>query len=264
MYLKRLYTNIIKKTESWNYYGLEIHDFDIGNTESCLGFIKKHIQLSEKEQYVLYSEIDDIYKATLFHDLGYNAENSEEGIELSDFIPEANIVSVPDFYTKVYRKYYEYRNKKEHGIYGGIKFIEDMLEIREREDQNANTKRYWGEELKHIFSFVGWIIIAHNIWFIRRNELNNDGYAEMQELVLDDEKDYRIKFDEYPTFFFFCLVDVLEPTKNTSLFSNVKISLKNRKISISTNDKAYSKAIMGLNNWLVPVKKEQEEFIIEF
>jgi len=164
----------------------------------------------------------------------------------------------------VYEKYYEYRKKKEHGIYGGIRFIEDMLEIRKREEHNHNSRRYWGEELEHIYSFVGWIIIAHNIWFKRRNELCNDDYAEMQELVLDDGKDYRIKFDEFPTFFFFCLVDVLEPTKNTILFSKVKITLQNRRISISTNDKAYSKAIMGLNEWLVPVKKQQEEFIIEF
>lgn len=86
----------------------------------------------------------------------------------------------------------------------------------------------------------------------------------MQELVLEDDKDYRIKFEGYPLFFFFCLVDVLEPTKNTAFFSNVKITLQNRKISISTNDKTYSKAIMGLNEWLIPVKKEGEEFIIEF
>lgn len=321
MYLKHLYTKIIKNTKAWNYYGLDIHDFDIGNTESCREFIKENIQLSEKSEHTLYGEIDELFEkdsqrithivstfffgmallnnkrfgieqaviyefkklgifeieckikrelpyvwflATLFHDLGYNSEKSEMGKELPNFKPESNIVSVPEFYTKVYEKYYEYRKKKEHGIYGGIRFIEDMLEIRKREVHNHNSRRYWGEELEQIYSFVGWIIIAHNIWFKRRNELYNDDYAEMQELVLDDGKGYRIKFDEYPTFFFFCLVDVLEPTKNTTLFSKVKITLQNRKISISTNDKAYSKAIMGLNEWLVPVRKQQEEFIIEF
>ena len=86
----------------------------------------------------------------------------------------------------------------------------------------------------------------------------------MQELVLEDDKDYRIKFEGYPLFFFFCLVNVLEPTKNTTLFSKVNITSENRKIIISTNDKSYSKAIMGLNEWLIPIKKQQEEFIIEF
>lgn len=321
MYLKNLYTNIIKNTEAWNYYGLGIDGFDIGNTEICLAFIKEFIQLSEKSEHALYSEIDELFEknpkrithivstfffgmallynkrfgiehaiiseiknldifvsedkikkelpyiwflATLFHDLGYIAENSKDGEELPNFRPETNILSVPQFYSEVYEKYYTYRKMKDHGIYGGIRFIEDMLEIRKREEHNPNSKRYWGKELEQIYSYISWIIIAHNIWFKRRNEFYNDDYAEMQELILDYEKDYRIKFDEYPLFFFFCLVDVLEPTKNTAFFSNVKITLQNRKISISTNDKTYSKAIMGLNEWLIPVKKEGEEFIIEF
>lgn len=321
MYLKHLYTKIIKNTEAWNYYGLVIHDFDIGNTESCREFIKEYIQLSEKSEHTLYGEIDELFEknpkrithivstfffgmallynkrfgiehaiiseiknldifesedkikkelpyiwflATLFHDLGYIAENSKDGEELPNFRPETNILSVPQFYSEVYEKYYTYRKKKDHRIYGSIRFIEDMLEIRKREEHNPNSKRYWGKELEQIYSYISWIIIAHNIWFKRRNEVYNDDYAELQELFLADGKDYRIKFDEYPTFFFFCLVDVLEPTKNTTLFSKVKITLQNRKISISTNDKAYSKAIMGLNEWLVPVSKQQEEFIIEF
>lgn len=193
MYLKNLYTNIIKNTEAWNYYGLGIDGFDIGNTEICLAFIKEFIQLSEKSEHALYSEIDELFEknpkrithivstfffgmallnnkrfgieqsiiyeieklkvfdsediikselpyiwflATLFHDLGYNAEKSEMGKELPNFSPETNIVSVPDFYTKVYKKYYEYRKNKEHGIYGGIRFIVDMLEIRKREEHN--------------------------------------------------------------------------------------------------------------------------------
>lgn len=232
----------------------------------------EHAIISEIKNLDIFVSEDKIKKelpyiwflATLFHDLGYIAENSKDGEELPNFRPETNILSVPQFYSEVYEKYYTYRKMKEHGIYGGIRFIEDMLEIRKREVHNHNSRRYWGEELEQIYSFVGWIIIAHNIWFKRRNEVYNDDYAELQELFLADGKDYRIKFDEYPTFFFFCLVDVLEPTKNTTLFSKVKFTLQNRRISISTNDKAYSKAIMGLNEWLIPIKKQQEEFIIEF
>ena len=52
MYLKQLYTNIIKK-ESWNYYGLEIADLDISNSESCRNFIKEYIQLSGKSKHAL-------------------------------------------------------------------------------------------------------------------------------------------------------------------------------------------------------------------
>lgn len=220
MYLKQLYTNIIKKKDSWNYYGLEIADLDISNSESCRNFIKEYIQLSGKSEHTLYGEIDELFEkdpkrithivstfffgmallnnkrfgieqsiiyeieklkvfdsediikselpyiwflATLFHDLGYNAEKSEMGKELPNYTPESNIVSVPDFYTKVYKKYYEYRKNKEHGIYGGIRFIVDMLEIRKREEHNPKSKRYWGKELEQIYSYISWIIIAHNI-----------------------------------------------------------------------------------------------------
>jgi len=62
MYLKNLYTNIIKNTEAWNYYGLGIDGFDIGNTEICLAFIKEFIQLSEKSEHALYSEIDELFE----------------------------------------------------------------------------------------------------------------------------------------------------------------------------------------------------------
>lgn len=321
MYLKQLYTNIIKKKDSWNYYGLEIADLDISNSESCRNFIKEYIQLSGKSKHAMYREIDELFEkdpqrithivstfffgmallnnkrfgieqaiisgieklkvfdsedkikselpyiwflATLFHDLGYNAEKSEEVTELPCFSPETNIVFVPQFYTGVYKKYYEYRKNKEHGIYGGIRFIQDMFNIRKSNEHNIMSNRYWGKELEKIYSNVGWIIIAHNIWFKSRDELYNGDYAEMQELVLDDDKDYKIKFEEYPLFFFFCIVDVLEPTKHTTIFSKVNITLENRKIIISTNDKAYSKAIMGLNKWLTPVEKDGEKLIIDF
>ena len=62
MYLKQLYTNIIKKKDSWNYYGLEIADLDISNSESCRNFIKEYIQLSGKSEHTLYGEIDELFE----------------------------------------------------------------------------------------------------------------------------------------------------------------------------------------------------------
>lgn len=38
----------------------------------------------------------------------------------------------------------------------------------------------------------------------------------------------------------------------------------NGTLVISTNDKSYSKAIMGLNKWLTPVEKDGEKLIIDF
>ena len=54
MYLKQLYTNIIKKSEYWDYYGLKSADLDITRSESCWAFIKEFIQLSEKSEHALY------------------------------------------------------------------------------------------------------------------------------------------------------------------------------------------------------------------
>lgn len=62
MYLKQLYTNIIKKSEYWDYYGLKNADLDISNSESCRNFIKEYIQLSGKSEHTLYGEIDELFE----------------------------------------------------------------------------------------------------------------------------------------------------------------------------------------------------------
>lgn len=238
--------------------------------------IKKNI-IEEIAGLNAYDNIDKIKKeipyiwflAALFHDLGYNAENSDpETYPITNPAKFAN--SVPCLYHKVYQKYYEYRRKKDHGIYGGTRFIADMIRIRRDMEGNSNSERYWGEELEEIYNYVGWIIIAHNIWFKKSCDEDVDEYEHMQELILDDSKKsnpseyYKITFNEHPVFFLFCLVDTIEPIKKTTIFSKVNIKFANRRIEISTKNKEYAKAISGLDDWLVSVKKEADWLVIEF
>ena len=75
---------------------------------------------------------------------------------------------------------------------------------------------------------------------------------------------YKIKFDEYPLFFLFCLIDTIEPSKKTTIFSKVNIKFANRRIEISTKDKEYAKAILGLDDWLVPITKDNDCLVIKF
>lgn len=328
MHLKRLYTDIIKKKESWNYYesSKNTGDIDISSAESCYNFIKEFIELSKKTEESLYHEIDEIYNknpnriihivstfflglallnnkrfgiknviieeierlnvydniekiekdlpfiwflAALFHDLGYNAENGDSKTHSIPH-PTRFANSVPSFYHIVYQQYYKYRENKDHGIYGGTRFIADMLRIREKMERDPKSERYWGKGLEKIYNYVGWIIIAHNIWFKKKSNQDVKKYENMKQLILDDSKKsnpsdyYKITFDKHPLFFLFCLVDTIEPSKKTTIFSKVNIKFANCRIEISTKDKEYAKAISGLDDWLVPVKKENDWLVIEF
>lgn len=218
------------------------------------------------------------FMATLFHDLGYKAEYSKEGKELPiDYsIPDCDKngisykQSIPSFYKKVYSSYYNYRLKKEHGIYAGLNFDKDICDIRRFQEHN-DSKLSWREELEELYHYVAWIILAHNIWMIREDNTNGQKYKSngLNEIILSSEKDdkgfykdYKIKFCEFPLFTFFCIVDTIEPTKSTSCLSEVDIKLNKDTIIIESNDSLYRQKVLGLNDWLTPVTTNVNTLII--
>ncbi len=213
------------------------------------------------------------FMATLFHDLGYLAEMEKEERKLPNpnyKIPSIEKKSVPDFYADVFKNYYEYRENKEHGIYAGLNFDENICDIRRFQCTNLQTDLDWKEELEELYHYVAWIILSHNIWMIRDDDKNINVYKEnyLNELILSSEKDekgqykeYKISFDEFPLFTFFCIIDTIEPLKSTSCLSKVDIQLKGKKIIIKSNDSVYRKKILELNEWLLPVSKENDDMI---
>lgn len=206
------------------------------------------------------------FMATIFHDLGYYAEDKHEG-ETLPYHTIPYVGSVPSFYSIVYERYYEYRKNREHGIYAGLMFDKDICDIRRYQEHDDNTQLSWRKELDELYHYVAWIILAHNIWMVRDNDQHVSNYREnnLNELVLSSEKningkykEYRVLFKDYPLLTFFCLIDTIEPTKFVSCISDIDIKLEREKIIIKSNDAFYRNKIADLNDWLLPVSVENE------
>ncbi len=224
-----------------------------------------------------HNNIDDIerqftyiwFMATLFHDLGYIAENKKDGEAISSHrIPFDN--SVPSFYSNVYEQYYNYREKHEHGIFAGLKFDRDICNIRSFQEHNDQSNLCWRKELEQLYHYVAWIILAHNIWMIRDDEKYLVNYQKfgLDKLILSSEKvndkfiEYKIKFEEHPLFMFFCIIDTIEPLKSTNCLLKVDIRLVNDKIIIKSNDSVYRQKVKDLNKWLTPTIEDKDRVII--
>lgn len=202
------------------------------------------------------------FMATFYHDLGYKAEDTENGKKINKCIRLQYINnSVPYFYVNNYKTYYSYRENREHGIYGGINFYDCLCKIRQIQCCNSSSNLIWDKSLEELYNYVAWIILAHNIWLVDRNSENALKYKdkELDELVLESGKDengiykeYKVKFEEYPLFVFFCIIDTIEPLKSTSCLSRIEIELIQDKIVIESNDSEYRKKALGLRDWLLP------------
>ena len=241
-------------------------------------YLHRSIKEELKKLNCFQNDYDDIdrqfafvwFMATLFHDLGYPAEENKDGTDMPNHdIPFVG--SVPEFYRTVYSDYYTYREGKEHGIYAGLIFDKDICEIRRFQYHISNSDLDWKEELEELYHYVAWIILSHNIWMIRDNNTKVDEYkkARLGNLVLlsrkDDKNkyvDYRISYNRFPLFTFFCIIDTIEPLKSTSCISNVDIRLEGKNIIIKSNDSVYRQKVLGLNEWLLPVSKDNDRVIL--
>lgn len=218
------------------------------------------------------------FMATLFHDLGYKSEilNKREP-KPRHSIPEYDKLgfpyrSVPDFYKKIYPKYYAYREEKEHGIFAGLTFDRDLTAIR-RFQENSSSKLDWSEELEELYHYVGWIIASHNIWLIRVDSPNYKKYKEnaLDDLILSSRMDkqgqyleYKFRFEDYSLFSLFCIIDTIEPWKLDFWPFKVDIRLKNKKMIIKSDNSNYLDKINELKDWLCPVIREDDCVTIYF
>jgi len=210
------------------------------------------------------------FMATLFHDLAYKYEEKNNG----ESLPRHKIPckqSIPNFYKKVYNKYYRYRRKKEHGIYAGLTFDKEISEIRRFHDENNVETKGWEKKLEEIYHYVAWIILAHNIWLKREGKDNTKHYRKrhLGKLIQDSTKDtnghykeYKVKFKNYPLLTFFCIIDTIEPRKANINLSETDISLFQDKIIIQTTNDSYRKKIKGLNDWLLPVTEKGDKLML--
>ncbi len=210
------------------------------------------------------------FMASLFHDLGYPAEEKDGGTDMP-YNDIQFVGSVPDFYKNVYKSYYTYRQNREHGIFAGLTFDKEICDIRRSKDGTNEMGLSWRVELEELYHYVAWIILAHNIWMIRDNDKCTEAYikAGLKKLILSSDKnekdlyvDYKFAFEVFPLFTLFCIVDTIEPLKSSCCLSDVDIQLKHGKIIIESNDSVYLRKIIGLNDWLTPTTEKDDTVVI--
>ena len=214
----------------------------------------------------------------LYHDLGYSEEvdNVDPDWTYQDK-HLGSIVAVPKVYKEIYKYYFLYRkfehNKIDHGLYAGLTMYHDLCEIR--------TKKKWCKSLKKIYNLASWVVLAHNIWFVKDNDIEKcKTYHKyhLEQLILktntnngqNEIADYPIKLSQHPLLFLFCLVDLIEPMKRIGCMDccdkiDFRIT-KNKLIIKSSLDfisgQEYIKNIASANDWLVKTEKNDNTVTI--
>jgi len=222
------------------------------------------------------------YLICLFHDLGYSIEDNEKYEDFKIFIKNKQIihslkrpVGVPALYKDVYKDYFNYRLgsinsdicKPDHGICGGIILFNALNEILIK-NQNAQKpkKLSWNPKLINLYNYVSWVILAHNIYFIRKGDKFEKCYRDknLDKLILNEGEISKISLKKHSFLFLFALVDTIEPIKVLNEFTNLeklkcKVELNNAKsciISLELDDEklraCYFDKVYDLKKWLLP------------
>lgn len=209
---------------------------------------------------------------TLFHDLGYAEEDkgrkSRFGKTMASKLKLEQIDGVPSLYKKVYLDYFCYikkvHKKTDHGIYAGLTMYKILCDINRIKEWDEGIER-----LEPLYNLVSWVVLAHNIWFVKDNDIEKcKTYHKyhLEQLILKtktdngqiDIVDYPIKLSQYPLLFLFCLVDLIEPMKRIGCmdcYDKIDFRITKNKLIIKTNldcnsGQEYIKNITSANDWL--------------
>ena len=202
----------------------------------------------------------------LFHDLGYVKEESDDINWDFNMNEIGSSVGIPKFYrgtTKKYLKYIKDKYKKiDHGIYSGITMFKSLCEIRHNKE--IQNKIMWEKELIPIYNISSWVVLCHNIWLQEKETIDAILYQKYGlDSLIYKKGELKILPDKSPLFFFFCLIDSIEPIKlikDVSLLDNIDFLFNNSTIIITNNlfrdfKEKNSNRILGLCNWLTPVRR---------
>lgn len=245
-----------------------------------------------KKKYKFTSDVQFSYiwfLICLFHDLGYDYENNPDAYrDFEDFFKKVKYLrdlgkgeGVPKLYEHVYKKYFNYRlesMKVDHGICAAFILYRDLCKIRNEQHSSDEPKSIlsWEPQLDKVYNYASWIILAHNIWFVREKDKCGAKCYEskkLKKLILkenDGVPKYSISLKKHPFLFLFCLVDSIEPfkiVKEVSLLNKIIIEVKSGEIILESNlncgchDFLLNKA-EDLNNWLTKSKIVENKVII--
>lgn len=211
----------------------------------------------------------------LFHDLGYAIEDKEKFNDFDDFIKGKvkyflnERVGVPAFYESVYENYFNYRlksrnvciRKPDHGICGGIILFNKLNEILLRKQANKESEGlYWNQKLINIYRHASWVILCHNIFFIKKGDIAEQEYLDnkLNALILNEKETTKINIKKHGFLYLFMLVDSIDPIKIANTFdslTNFKFEISNNNLCFEIDDEAkrndYFKKVLDLKLWLI-------------
>ncbi|GJQ04816.1 hypothetical protein [Capnocytophaga canimorsus] len=211
----------------------------------------------------------------LFHDLGYAIEKSTgiKYISLEELKNKTSdlkeVEGIPPFYKEIHPKYYDYRiregGKNDHGITAAYLMFHSLCKIRYWTELSGDATFNWEQGLEDIYNFCAWNILAHNIWFGDKNDQEKYRKYGMDELIFDHllGDKYKITLEEYPFFFFLCLIDTIEPYKRIKDYeklSKIKLKMSDEKIEIiseleNNEEKKVLDQVESLKKWLIPTER---------
>lgn len=264
------YTSILSKeraihTVSIFFLGVYLYNLDDNN------IINKSINIKIKNR--VYSvnnkpDKDRIIKVTFayfwflicfYHDMVFEIESTPPLIsDLFNTILTNNLNlsepiykdSVPNLYKDIWKNYLYFRlscGKIDHGIFGGFLFYNDMEKKYNEAQKNGKQENgfitykdlTWSKEiLEEVHGYVAWIIIAHNIWYIDKNDRNYSAYKKYNLKKLINVKKRKIGIDNHPLLLLLCLVDTIDPIKcfkeisPKEVLANIELSLHKNEIVI--------------------------------
>jgi len=250
--------------------------------------IKKAVNKEVLEMLLLAGHPDDFsflwFLICLFHDLGYTEENSQHEDRVGpcwacNSKKLGAVDGVPEFYSKIYKNYFLYRKiehgKTDHGIYAGLKMYPNLCRIRKNKANSPNGG--WRQQLKHVYNYASWVVLAHNVYFTKDTKSETCALYRkysLEDLILETEgdsiKNYPIKQSEHSVLFLFCLVDLIEPMKRIEEIEccdKIKFEICEDRIIISSDldctcVKNYLKGILDAKDWFAKVEQEDKRIII--
>lgn len=240
--------------------------------------IKKLVNENEVKSDVCFSFI--WFLTCLYHDLGYEYEEKEIP-EFKDYDALSKSVEnhllqingIPKFYNQIYKNYFKYRlkehKKNDHGIVAAHLMYDSLYKIRETADKRPNKiqkELCWEKELLVVYNFCAWNILGHNIWYgskCKPYDVIKYTKHKMKRLLLECNQ-VKIKLKDHPFFFFFCLIDTIEPFKKIldyDALEKVYLDLNDSRMIISTDLKcgcgqSVINQAKSLNHWLVKTTKK--------
>lgn len=166
------------------------------------------------------------FLACLFHDLGYDYEETEEykikiwdidslkkELKIKNDFTCQTIQGIPESILNNISKYFIWKrfvmNSLDHGIVAGYYLYDKLVKNRKYRNKKNKDELFWHPSLDKQYAEVAAVIASHNIWFANWESKESYETFQMNELIGHSQ----VNISESPLLFLLGLVDSIDPTK---------------------------------------------------